>query len=27
LAADGTLSSGNAVQLVFVDSTIGFLEI
>ena len=27
LAADGTLSSGNAVQLVFVDATIGFLEI
>ena len=26
-AADGTLSSGNAVQLVFVDATIGFLEI
>jgi len=24
---DGTLGSGNAVQLVFVDSTIGFLEI
>lgn len=24
---DGTLQSGNAVQLVFVDSTIGFLEI
>ena len=25
--ADGTLFSGNSVQLVFVDSTIGFLEI
>jgi len=27
LAADGTLQSGNSVQLVFVDATIGFLEI
>ena len=27
VAADGTLASGNATQLVFVDSTIGFLEI
>ena len=26
-AADGTLLSGSAVQLVFVDSTIGFLEV
>ena len=26
-AEDGTLSSGNATQLVFVDSTIGFLEL
>ena len=26
-AEDGTLASGNATQLVFVDSTIGFLEI
>jgi hypothetical protein len=27
VAADGTLSSGNAVQLVFVDATIGWLEL
>ena len=27
VAADGTLSSGNSVQLVFVDSTIGWLEL
>ena len=26
-AEDGTLLSGNATQLVFVDATIGFLEI
>ena len=26
-ASDGTLASGNATQLVFVDSTIGFLQI
>ena len=27
VAEDGTLPSGKATQLVFVDSTIGFLEI
>jgi hypothetical protein len=26
-AADGTLQSGKATQLVYVDGTIGFLEI
>jgi len=26
-AADGTLNSGSSTQLIFVDSTIGFLEL